>query len=159
MRSGRLKSWCDMAVRCITARQEIDAYLEAQVRRTERVIVNTLAYVGEQCANTARNAGNYTDRTGNLRSSVGYVLAKDGQVIRASDFKVVEQGGEGSSQGRQFAESRAREFPKGIVLIVVAGMDYAAYVSAVGKNVLDSAELTADVLVPQLLRQLTERKR
>ena len=40
---------------------------------------------------------------------------------------------------------------------MVAGMRYAAYVSASGRDVLDSAELRANQLVPQLLGQLAQR--
>jgi hypothetical protein len=147
-----------MPIRPITTYQEIEAYLEEQVRRTEKAIINTLLYVGETCINTARIGGSYKDQTGNLRSSVGYVVVKNGNVIHTSSFEVEKKGGKGSANGRQFAEQKAREFRKGIVLIVVAGMNYAAYVSAKGRDVLDSAELTADRLVPQLMQQLTVKK-
>lgn len=147
-----------MPIRPITTYQEIEAYLEEQVRRTEKAIINTLLYVGETCINTARIGGSYKDQTGNLRSSVGYVVVKNGNVIHTSSFEVEKKGGKGSTNGRQFAEQKAREFRKGIVLIVVAGMNYAAYVSAKGRDVLDSAELTADRLVPQLMQQLTVKK-
>jgi hypothetical protein len=148
-----------MPIKTITTRQEIDAYLAEQAHRTERAIVNTLAYVGEQCVNTARIGGSYRDQTGNLRSSVGYVIVKDGSVIHTSSFEVERQGGQGSTEGKQFAERKARQYGKGIVLIVVAGMNYAAYVSATGRDVLDSAELTADRLIPQLMQQLTAVKK
>jgi hypothetical protein len=143
-----------MPVKPITTRREIEDYIERQVRRTERVLINTLAYVGEACVRTARIGGSYKDQTGNLRSSVGYVIVKDGRVIRTSSFETEKQGGSGSAEGRKFAEAKAREFPKGITLIVVAGMNYAAYVSATGRDVLDSAELRAGQLVSQLMNQL-----
>ena len=146
-----------MPIRPITTRQEIATYIEQQVRRTEQAVINTLAYVGETCVSTARIAGSYTDQTGNLRSSTGYVLVKDGRVIRVSSFEVEKGGGDGARKGRTFAEQKAREYPKGIALIVVAGMLYAAYVSASGRDVLDSAELRANQLVPQLLGQLAQR--
>jgi hypothetical protein len=148
-----------MPIKPITTRQEIDAYLAEQVQRTEKAVINTLAYVGEQCINTARIGGSYRDQTGNLRSSVGYVVVKDGKVIHTSSFEVEKHGGQGATEGRAFAERKAHEFGKGIVLIVVAGMNYAAYVSAKGRDVLDSAELTADKLVPQLMQQLTTKKK
>jgi hypothetical protein len=146
-----------MPIRAITTRREIEAYLEEQIQRTEKAIINTLAYVGENCINAARIGGSYTDQTGNLRSSTGYVIVKNGNVIHASSFDVERKGSEGSKEGRQFAEQKAREYGKGVVLIVVAGMNYAAYVSATGRDVLDSAELTADRLVPQLMEQLTRK--
>ena len=48
----------------------------------------------------------------------------------------------------------AREFPNGVVLVVVAGMNYAAHLSDRGYDVLDSAEVLAAKLVPQLLQSL-----
>ena len=44
--------------------------------------------------------------------------------------------------------------PAGIVLIVVAGMDYAAYVEAKGLNVLDTSEIMAKKLVRRTLKRL-----
>jgi hypothetical protein len=49
------------------------------------------------------------------------------------------------------------KFPKGIVLIVDAGMHYASYVSAKGYDVIDSAELLAQQLVPEILKRLSSK--
>ena len=138
---------------------EVEAYLDEQIERIEQLIIYNLSYVGEQCLTEARSTNSYKDQTGNLRSSIGYIIAKDGRVIRQSDFAVVRKGSEGKSEGEQFARSLASKFPEGIVLIVVAGMNYASYVSAKGYNVLDSAELLADRLVPSILKQLGFTKR
>ena len=138
---------------------EVEAYLDEQIERIEQLIIYNLSYVGDQCLTEARNTNSYKDQTGNLRSSIGYTIVKDGRVIRQSDFAVVRKGSEGKSEGEQFARSLASKFPEGIVLIVVAGMNYASYVSAKGYNVLDSAELLADRLVPSILKQLGFTKR
>ena len=53
-----------------------------------------------------------------------------------------------------FLSRLASEHKTGICLIVVAGMNYAVYVEGRGKNVLTSAKLLADRLVPQMLEQL-----
>ncbi|MDR1223687.1 MAG: hypothetical protein LBL07_12550, partial [Tannerella sp.] len=86
--------------------------------------------------------------------STGYIVVADGNVIRMSDFKQVKQGAEGTSDGEAFARQLIGRFPQGICLIVVAGMKYAACVSAKGYNVLDSSELLAEKLVPKMLKQL-----
>ena len=44
-----------------------------------------------------------------------------------------------------------RTTPKGIM---VAGMEYAAYVEAMSLDVLDSAEQAAKRLIPQIVKQL-----
>jgi hypothetical protein len=142
-----------------TPSAEIDAYIEVMVQRMTKALIYNLQAAGEACLAAARQTDSYKDRTGNLRSSLGYVLAKDGEIIRSSDFKVVMEGGAGSKSGIQYAKDVIRQFPEGIVLVVVAGMHYAAYVSARGYDVLDAAELTADKLVPQLMEQLGFKKK
>ncbi|MGN0206614.1 MAG: hypothetical protein ACI4BC_05170 [Muribaculaceae bacterium] len=137
-----------------TPESEIDKYLEKQVERITNALIYNLQYIGERCLNTARETNSYKDRTGNLRSSLGYIIVLDGKIQYQSDFAVVLQGGIGAKSGIQFAKEIAKQFPEGIVLLVVAGMEYAAYVSATGRDVLDSAELLADKLVPQILKQL-----
>lgn len=148
-----------MGAKQITPMSEVEAYLDEQIERIEQRIIYNLSYVGEQCLTEARSTNSYKDQTGNLRSSIGYIIVKDGKVIRQSDFAVVRKGSEGKSEGEKFARSLASKFPDGIVLIVVAGMNYASYVSAKGYNVLDSAELLADRLVPSILKQLGFTKR
>jgi hypothetical protein len=134
---------------------EIEGYLQAEVARREGSILNALAQVGEQCVNQARSAGSYTDQTSNLRSSTGYVIAIDGRIVLMSAFDPVKpEGRKGSQDGKHFARSLVSGFPRGIVLIVVAGMRYASAVSARGKDVLDSAELLAEQLVPSMMRRL-----
>jgi len=143
-----------MPIKQITPMQAVNDSLLRQIENSEKAIINSLSYVGEYCINEARTGGTYTDQTGNLRSSIGYVLVKDGQVIQQSSFQQVKQGTEGAREGETFAKQIVSKFPKGICLIVVAGMKYASYVSAKGFNVLDSSEDLAANLVPQLMKQL-----
>lgn len=128
------------------------------MNRLKRAIIYNLCAIGEKVRNAAIERGSYTDRTGNLRNSVGYVVIVDGQVYEMSAFGKPDGNSEGKSTGQSFARSLAKKFPRGIVLIVVAGMRYASYVSARGKDVLDSADLLADQLVPRMLKQLGFKK-
>ena len=143
-----------MPIRQITPKSKIDAYIEARMNRLKQAIIYNLCVVGEKVRNEALDNGSYTDRTKNLRSSVGYIVVVDGQVYKMSAFGKPDGNNEGRSTGMSYARSLAGKFPKGIVLIVVAGMRYASYVSAKGYNVLDSSELLADQLVPKMLKQL-----
>lgn len=137
-----------------TPSAEIDDYIAQQVERITSALLYNLQYIGEQCLNAARETNSYKDQTGNLRSSLGYVIVCDGKIVFQSNFEIVKNGGDGAKSGIQFAKEIVRQFPEGIVLLVVAGMSYASYVSATGRDVLDSAELLADRLVPQILKQL-----
>ncbi|MBQ9546757.1 MAG: hypothetical protein IJU90_05675 [Bacteroidales bacterium] len=120
-----------------------DKYLKA--------CVLNLKYVGEQCIRDARLKGSYTDRTGNLRSSIGYVIAHRGNVLLESAFNTVNNGSDGTKGGKNYAHQLAQQYSSGLVLIVVAGMNYASYVQRRGYNVTASAELIAEQLVNQML--------
>lgn len=52
--------------------------------------------------------------------------------------------------GQTIAEKVGKE-TKGVALVVVAGMNYAAYVEAKGYNVLSSAEHLAERELPRML--------
>lgn len=142
-----------MAIKRLTPVSQIDAFVDAKMQRLEEAIIYNLSYVGEQCVNAARDTNSYKDRTGNLRSSVGYILVKNGTVIK-SDFKQEKDGKTGFEEGPKFAKSLVKEFPRGIALIVVAGMNYAHYVAVRGYDVLDSAQITAERLVPDIMKKL-----
>ncbi|MDR0864961.1 MAG: hypothetical protein LBO74_08525 [Candidatus Symbiothrix sp.] len=148
-----------MSITRLTPDSHIDNYITNLVQRKEQVIIRNLCYVGEKCLNEARTNGGYYDQTGNLRSSIGYVVVVDGNVIQMSSFSTVKQGKQGASDGQEFVKQLISKFPKGICLIVVAGMNYASYVSAKGYNVLDSSELLAEKLVPQMLSKLGFRRK
>lgn len=143
-----------MPIRQVTPKAEISGYIDRKLDIWKQLLVRNFLYVGEQVLNAARSTDSYKDRTGNLRSSVGYVLVVDGQVYEMSSFNQVLDGRTGKQGGMDYARRLARKYRKGIVLIVCAGMNYAAYVSALGRDVLDSAELLADRLVPRMLKQL-----
>ncbi|WP_418202507.1 hypothetical protein [Bacteroides sp.] len=143
-----------MPIRQVTPNSEVNSYIERKLEIWRQLLIRNFSYIGEQVLNAARSTDSYKDQTGNLRSSLGYVVAVDGRVADISSFAVVKNGQEGSKTGADYARKLARKYPKGIVLIVCAGMNYAAYVSAKGYDVEDSAELLADRLVPQMLRQL-----
>lgn len=129
-------------------------YLERKANELRHVMLNNLIYVGEQAITEARERGRYNDQTGNLRSSIGYCVLDNGKPVVIAGFKVVKDGKQGAQQGRKFLESLISEHSTGLVLIVVAGMEYAQYVEAMNLNVLDSAEQMAQKLVPQLIKAL-----
>ena len=44
-------------------------------------LIKQLSYIGEECVRVARQNGSYNDITGNLRSSIGYVVLYDGKPV------------------------------------------------------------------------------
>ena len=139
---------------------DIERMLQQKIALYQEKIVRILRIVGEKCINEAREHGSYQDETGNLRSSIGYIVLKDGKPIEKGGFTPTERGKEkgknGQKEGATFINKVISQYPKGFVLVVVAGMKYAAYVEARNYNVLSSAELLAEKEVPKLLNALSQ---
>lgn len=144
-----------MPGKMITPIKVIGDHIMASVEAKMKVIINTFCYVGEQCIVEARDNGDYTDQTGNLRSSIGYAVLWNGKIIQKECADKVKNGDEGTSKGEKFLSDRIKKAQKkGVVLIVTAGMNYAEYVEAKGYNVLSSAELKAGPLIKSILTQI-----
>lgn len=136
-------------------RKRLDAFLE----EVEKAEIEALAKLGEECVTHAREIPaevGFKDQTGNLRSSMGYVIFKDGVAIHTWYEKVPPKKPkegvvyDGMERGKHLAE-QVGSVTKGIVLVVTAGMNYATYVEAKGRDVLASAELLAQRKLPQIL--------
>lgn len=135
--------------------EAVEAELTEHIDSARTALIYNLAAIGTQAVNIIRQRHVYKDQTGNLTSSVGYVIIEDGKVIMESSFAVVKNGAQGSSEGRKFAHSLASQYPHGITLVVVAGMNYAAYVEARGIGGMTTGEIYARQAVHQLLDRLT----
>lgn len=143
-----------MGIEMTTPPDALVRQVAERVERQQKVLVRQLLYCAEEIINAARSTNSYKDRTGNLRSSLGCVVAVNGRVVGQRGFIPVLNGAEGAEDGKRYVRELAALYPRGIVLIAVAGKNYAAYVSAKGYDVMDSAELLADKLVPMYLKQL-----
>lgn len=128
--------------------------MRERAERINRAIIRTFQYIAEVLVREARMKGDYIDQTGNLRSSIGAIILLDGQVVSRSGFEVVKGGSSGANEGLTYAQEIAAAYPRGIALVVVAGKDYAAHVAARGRDVLSSAVLKAEDIVPRMMRQL-----
>lgn len=123
--------------------QRLETEVQTILQRQERVIMRRLQYIGEEAVNTARTSRRYLDQTGNLTSSIGYVIVRNGSVTKKAGFDKVKDGDEGAQQGESLALSLASDFQHDYTLIVVAGMDYAAYIEAKGLGGMTAAEMQA----------------
>lgn len=103
-------------------------------------IIQELSALGEECVNRARSIPlgiGFTDQSGNLRSSIGYGIYVDAKEV-LTYFPGDKE--EGKAGGMSLAKEIGAK-TKGFALVVVAGMSYATYVEATGRDVLTSAEL------------------
>lgn len=143
-----------MAIEPIFSMSDVEREFEERLLERKKAIINLLIYLGKKCVNKARSLNSYQDQTGNLRSSIGFMVLDNGQVVGSSSFPKVKTGSDGRNAGSDFIKTLASEYGEGLILIVVAGMNYASYVEAMGLDVLTSAELFAEQTLPSMLRKL-----
>lgn len=125
---------------------DIKKALAKGVEDIENGIIAIFQYVGEKFVNDARlmtkSEGGFGDVTGNLRSSIGYFIFKNGEMVAMNMS--------GNTLGMEVSKNVAESVSGGgYELIGVAGMDYASKVEAIGYNVIS---LQADVAIVDLKR-------
>jgi len=112
---------------------DINQANEELVAEVENKVIMAMQYAGEDFVAACREQpqghelGFYNDRTANLRNSEGYLIYKYGELVHESSTRFP-------------AENRttvADLIDKGaIMLIGIAGMDYASWVESKGYNVI-----------------------
>lgn len=141
------------------SRQELKVMLADRVNQINLAILTQLRFLGEKCVNHARQIDKkigFEDQSGNLRSSIGYVIYLNGKPI-GENFEKVKGGDEGIEKGRKLAKEVAGKYPRGFLLVVVAGMEYAVCVEANNRDVLTSAEHLAEKKLPEMLKQIDDK--
>ena len=115
--------------------------MQQYAERSKKVLSRRVAYIAEDAINEQRrpDVGNWTDRTKNLRGSLGYKVNIDGTQ------KVNGLNPEASQEARDTSAAviakTMQKYREGIVIVACAGMPYAGPVSRRGYNVLDTAKL------------------
>lgn len=146
-----------MAIKPNFTKDDVRKRFDAFLNEIEKKQIARLQRLGEMCLVEARTNKGYMMQTGALLSSTGYEVFVDGVAIH-SKFDAAS-GAEsnaaetGIKSGQSIAETIGKG-TKGIALVVVAGMNYAAYVEAKGYNVLSSAEHLAERELPRMLEKL-----
>lgn len=144
----------------LTAKQ-ISKLFTDKVEELEQRTIYYLTYLGEKCLREMRQNYTYIDDTGNLTSSMGYIVCHYGAVVGGSGFNpgsgkhgVNGTDGDGTIKGKAFIESlRSNYSSVAYILIVVAGMEYASYVAKY-KNVTQSAQLLAEQQMPLIIKKI-----
>lgn len=134
----------------------LDETFKALLSEVERQIIESLCHVGEEAVKLAKlipPERGFHDQTGNLRSSIGYVVVKDGKPVNVS-FGAVKGGHEGVNEGQRLALQVGSRQTDGYALVVVAGMNYAVHVESKGRDVLTSAEKYAEKQIAKELADL-----
>lgn len=134
---------------------DIDATFKAWLAEVDRQLIESLTRVGEEAVKLAKMIPperGFKDRTGNLRSSIGYVVLVDGKPVNVA-FAAVKGGHAGVNEGQRLALQVGSK-TEGYALVVVAGMNYAVHVESKGRDVLTSAEKFAEKEVAKHLADL-----
>lgn len=136
------------------------------LQKLRQAVILEMIYTGEEAVKLQRGSHGYLDQTGNLTSSIGYIVLDHGQVVKMSNFAQVKtrQRGRpkgsksGSAIGRQAAAELAKKYASDdLALVIVAGMDYASHVEARGMNVIDTAQLHIAGKLNPRIRQRIEK--
>lgn len=138
---------------------EVKDFLDKFYKKVEKQLIQALEYVGEGFVADARNMrkedGGFGDVTGNLRSSIGYFITKDGQVIKEN--VQMSRRGSDKATGLQTAKTFLANIKdnQGLRIYGIAGMDYAEEVESRGYNVITAQ---ADVAIIELKEIINELK-
>lgn len=138
---------------------QFDRWFEVFEEQAEAAIYKKLQEAGEYFVKMARESGTYQDQTGNLRSSIGYVIVKDSTVLFKNFAKAGKPKAESKEPiiGDQVGERLATRIASGIngfVLVGVAGMNYSVYVEAKGREVISGSALQTEVWLRKSIQQI-----
>jgi hypothetical protein len=102
-----------------------------------------------------KNQGGYDNHTGNLRSSTGYIIYKEGKILYRN-FKESPEGTDkktGLETGIKSATSELRT-STGWGIILVSGMEYAGWVEDKGYDVLTGATIGYEEALQQAFNEI-----
>lgn len=142
------------------SQHDLGNWFDALEEQAEDKLLTTLKRAGEFFIGLARKSGKYTDHTGNLRSSIGYVIVQDGEFVFGSIFES-EKGTDrktGVRTADKLVTNLAETHNEGLVLIGVAGMEYAVYVEAIeGKEVISGAYIQTEQYLRDAINKVFDK--
>ena len=149
-----------MAIKADTqSLKEMQKVLMEPLHILEEELVKSFSALGEGAVKRIRMKSkeeSWTDRTGNLRSSIGYEVFGHNEKVVNYDFPKVLEGSEGREKGKELIDELSKNYKDGVSLLLVAGMEYAEYVEAKGYDVLAKTSLEAEKLAPKAIKKALE---
>lgn len=152
-------------IQMTTPEQAVTSFLYECGVKVDDIVTRQMKILGEGCVKRVRDRSeeeSWIDRTGNLRSSIGYAVLKDGKAVSEGGFNRTSapngNGAEGINKGKNYIENVMKFYHENYTLVVVAGMNYASEVEArENKDVLASTELWARAVWSNYIPQLKTR--
>lgn len=120
-------------------------------KMTDELVV-ALVEAGKKIIEIAKDSHTYKNRTGNLEASTGFGVVIKGKLIGHGGFDDSFRGGNVGLEKLEKLVSEVNDNESAI--IVVAGMDYAAYVERCGYLILDEARFKGDTILSGLLNNI-----
>ncbi|MFC4213482.1 hypothetical protein ACFOWA_19975 [Pedobacter lithocola] len=135
--------------------KDIDDDINALINQEIDGIIDSLKESGKFYVDRARaqtkSDGGFSNLTYNLRESIGYVLVADHQIIDVY-FPPISNASGGAAKGEAYAREIATLVDDGeLILIVVAGLEYAAFVEATEHDVISGSSMAFEKLLKSLL--------
>lgn len=115
-------------------------------KNVHAAIIDRLNYIGEASVSDAKLLSTFKDDTGNLRNSMCYVTLHDGKIVSPGRIP---------RQSQKVIDELKSEFGTGFVLIICAGMNYAAAVEAKGYDVISNS---SNIALGKLYTMVAELK-
>jgi len=129
--------------------RDINARVDRFEKEKTRKMFEVLSYVGIESVKFAKKNHTYQDQSGNLTSSIGYAVIVDGEIKKES-YKAKTGA---KWEARNVIIDLAAEYDVGMVLVVVAGMEYAAAVESKGYDVITGSSMFADSELLPFMRE------
>lgn len=152
-----------MGLRPLFTRADVRRAVEARKTAFRQAVLNRLEMVGWEFVRNARSKsfseGGFRDVTGNLRSSIFFVVVDHGRAVK-ENFETSRNGSDkltGVRKAKELARSLISNYTEGYALIVGAGMEYAAAVESRGKDVITGSSLEAEEMLKRAIDRLKAR--
>lgn len=142
--------------------RELVHKLDERKERLKKVLDMKILQLAEEAVSHAKHNKGYKDRTANLKNSISFALFYDGELVTKLIGKIPKP--EEAPKEHQGVESCLEQYcseqgvvkPKGYSLVVVAGMEYGAYVEYKGYNVLKLTEYYLQDEMRKILEETLE---
>lgn len=140
--------------------EDINRAVQAEFDKIDTGITEIFHRVGEEFVTNARMGlnidagafpkGDYTDRTANLRASIGYAVIRNGAIV----YDEIH-----GPEGRKIIDQILHlSIGANYKLIGIAAMEYASYLESMGYNVISSQGLVAFVDLTDQLKKFSKGK-
>lgn len=143
-----------------TTKLDFDLIVQKQLKDIDNLVFQQLVELCDERIAIQRakvSPEGYSDQTGQLRSSVGYIICRDGKV-RHENFELAPYGTDkapGLKAGRDLALSQLR-ISQGWGIVMVAGMEYASWLETnYGRSVLVTATFKLENDIEYILKNIS----